>query len=278
MLSLSKFGVPGINVDPSESYLEAKAAYLAYSKKSRPVPITKEQPLLELLGTELELGIPEHKLPNESKIVFKENELGIAHLTKYYSSRSKESLQQQRYLMDHAKYFYTLLPCSKGKSIAICTGVITMPYNFRKETEQRKENLEMAVDFCKRNVLSLELADEWNYYPNEETTMFVLRSETPIEEQVEDWNASFRKWLLLNRKSLEKTVCKSWDSATLLEDLATDRAMPVKIQNLADFFDQYLAHHDMAKAFIINEETTDRLKFVIRLFDKFKTDKLSERF
>lgn len=202
--------------------------------------IPLKQRMAELLASSFKLGIPHHRLP-ESLVAGDRLLVDLNHADK--KSPAVIEAVKSNYLQltygEHYYQFYTLIELDTGHSYAICTALVSMPYLNAikgKENEIVKEANELGLYAFPHH--------EWSWHQPEETGLILYMKQTPVEKTVEDWNKSFRKWVIERSKLLQQTVFDTEEEReTFLKtvgDICRDATFPLEVQSVKELYDTYI--------------------------------------
>ena len=200
--------------------------------------------ITELVGAKFGLGVSKHRLPEDCAI---EQGLGIdvnhcnrKSLKVQECLRTGSSLYSNIKTLDHTRHYYQLLPLASGKYFAMETAIVSMPYKAAVKHRQI-ELLQEASDFG----LNLYEHEEWSWHSladDSETTLFIYMKKTPIQDLVNEWEGSFKKWVIENSKLIQQSQKLTETEFEMLgyaiRDVCQDPHFPLSIKTFEqhDYF------------------------------------------
>lgn len=207
------------------------------NQKQRMTPIKEE--IAELFAAKFNLGIPEHKLPDE--VVFKDN---ITVDFNHYNPKStiakdgiKTNLNQMPF-DDHCYRFFHLNRLSSGHYGAFCSAKVSMPY---LDSIQKRENLDKVIEAANDLGWHCTLHNHWSWwYPNK-TALILYQPKTPIANKLALFDKSFRKWVIERQEILKHEPYSNRDDLEkVIEDTAYDNTFPFDVESFDDLSSKYL--------------------------------------
>ena len=123
---------------------------------------------------------------------------------------------------DHIKKYWKPVPLKSGFSVAVCTAVVSMPYN---PVVPPVEKIFSAADAVGWRATS---HPDWAWHAPGETGLFLYMPKTPFPQRAAELQKSFRWWVLENTQILRMRL-GHFDQALLekvLMDIRRDSSYP----------------------------------------------------
>jgi hypothetical protein len=222
---------------PNEAYELLKQLSVGIEKRQKTDPIKEE--FAELFAAKFNLGIPEHKLPDET--VFKD---GMAVDFNYCNLKSdivKNGIKTNYIRMpfdDHCYRFFHLNRLSSGHYGAFCSAEVSMPY---LEAIQKREDIDEIIEAANDLGWYCTLHNDWSWwYPNK-TALILYQPKTPITNKLALFDKSFRKWVIERREILKhEPYSNREDLEKVIEDTVYDNTFPLDVGSFDDLCNKYL--------------------------------------
>lgn len=205
-------------------------------------PATKEL-MAEHFATAFGLGIPQHKLPDEHLVVFKEwPGVDIQHSASPDDSEKVwKGVRDNRITFpydDHVWSFYHLLRLDTGHFIALCTSRVSMPYIKAVEAPEKVRDI---VDTANEYGWYCTAHHEWSWHSPGNSALFLFQPKTPVQTRINAWEGSFRKWVIERQELLKlERYSVPEDLANRIEDIAGDKTFPLDVQSFEELCECYL--------------------------------------
>ncbi len=211
----------------------------AIEDKTRPKTRPIKEAVAEIFSIKFNLGIPEHKLPEE--IVFKDNiSVDFNHCnpkSKLVIDGIKSNLNNMPF-DDHCFRFFHLSRLSSGHYGALCSAKVSMPY---LEAIQKREDLDKAVAAATDLGWYCTLHNDWSWwYPNK-TALILYQPKTPALNRLALFDKSFRKWVIERQAILKhEPYSNREDLEKVIEDTVYDNTFPFDVESFKELCDKYL--------------------------------------
>lgn len=194
--------------------------------------------VIKIFAREFNLGIPEFDLP---KSVIKIEPLisDIYNSQDYFSNSHTDMLAN-----DHVVEFYHLVKLNTGKSIAVCTSYVSMPYPFQGDgdEEKRGENWETNIypEILKQahnRGWYVFRHDHWSWWNRGNTALLLFMQKTPVSKRLAMWQNSFKKWVFERKQVLVQSQFSDLGLLNMaIEDICYgDALFPLDVLNPEDF-------------------------------------------
>jgi hypothetical protein len=227
----------------------------------------KKADLAEIFATNFDLGMPEHRLP-ENIIWYDHMCIDLNHAVASSSSVKKSVSHNITYLPNdsHVWQFYHLVKLSSGFNIAICTARVSMPYLEAIEADINKQEM---VDIANEHGLYCTFHNEWSWHYPDATALVLYQPKIAVPTLLSLWEKSFRKWVIERKEMLIHEPFHDRDLLSkTIEDTVGDNAFPLDITTYEELMDKYLTpyvgiHEDEEYPFWMKEA-------YIYLIDKWK--------
>ena len=123
---------------------------------------------------------------------------------------------------DHTKEYWKPVPLKSGFSVAICTAVVSMPYN---EGIPALTEIASAADAFGWQATA---HPEWAWHYPGKTGLFLYTPKTPFHQRAAELQKSFRGWVLENRKRILmlEDARHPHDLDRAIRDISKDAACP----------------------------------------------------
>lgn len=206
---------------------------------------TKEL-MAEHFATAFGLGIPEHKLPDEHLILFKEwpgVDLKYSALPDK-SEKVRKGVRDNRIAFpydDHVWSFFHLVRFETGHNVALCTSRVSMPYRKAIEAPEKvREIVDAATEYgwyCTQH-------HDWSWHSPGNSALFLFQPKTPTQARLNAWNGSFRKWVAERQELLKmERYGVSEDLAKRIDDIVWDTTFPLDVEGFEELCERYLGPH-----------------------------------
>lgn len=211
-------------------------------EERKKAPATKEL-MAEHFATAFGLGIPEHKLPDEHLVVFKEwPGIDLQHCApKDESEKVRKGVRDNQIHFPHDKHvrrFYHLVRLDTGHYVALCTSCASMPY---LDNIKAPETVREIVDTANEYGWYCTAHHEWSWIEPNETGLFLFQPKTPVQTRLNAWNGSFRKWVIERQELLKLERSSNPEQlAYRIEDIARDKTFPLDVQSFDELCERYL--------------------------------------
>lgn len=196
-----------------------------------------------LFAKKFQLGIPSHEIKDlKNVLIIDQFNIDLNYANKdFVEQEDKLAYLQQLHLPyeDHVWHFYHLLPLDTGYYLAKPTAKVIMPYVSNKYLVQKtSEIMAKAKDFG----LRCTSHHEWSWHQPEETVLYLLEYHTPIEKIKQEWDTSFRKFVIENCKVLESIPFNEKNKLNeAIQLIKTDESFPLNCNSYNELMDNYLS-------------------------------------
>lgn len=188
--------------------------------------------VMDAFSAAFNLGIPAHKLPEDTVVKERFLPVDIAHCDSSHPFL-QERIQGRTHGMqadDHLYRFYHLVELNSGYTVALCTSYVSMPYL------ERLADMSEILDKSEACGLRVFRQDQWAWWFPNRTGLLLYVQKTPVIDRLNAWEGSFRKWVIENSKALEMRT----GHTNQIEDVTHDPTFPMHVTCWNDLLDGYL--------------------------------------
>ena len=196
--------------------------------------------LAELFADAARLGLPSHRVPEGT---VRTGGLGVDWR---HCDPASESVRQAVRgglclpLDDHTDKCVHLSRLASGSWAAICTACVSQPWLPQLENAEAWEQMASVADnlgwICSTH-------DDWSWHDPGRTGLILWQPKTPVRTLLEQWDGSFRKWVVERRKTLLMEAKGDKNFAKVIDDLAGDETFPLAVRDwdelVETYFDRY---------------------------------------
>ena len=226
----------GVNLTLEANELLGKIL-AAVEKRENSLPL-KER-FAEMFAKEFRLGIPLHNLPKDL-LAREYPRVDLNHSAKPSESdllkKAVTSVLSHPH-SDHCWNFFHLLKLSSGRSVAVCTAEVSMPYMEALRGDAEKE----VFNHAKEIGMWVTFHHDWSWWYPGKTSLILWQPKTPVSQMLAGWSKSFKKWVMERREILKFEDYE--DSVALLnaiEDVCDDKHFPLEFESYEDLQETYL--------------------------------------
>jgi hypothetical protein len=201
---------------------------------------TLKEQVSEIFALKFNLGIPEHKLPED--VLIKDNIAVDLNHCNPKSEIAKDGIRTNHPKLpfdDHEYRFFHLNKLSSGHYVAFCSAKVSMPYLEAIEKREDKDKVIYSANDLGWNVT---FHPDWSWwYPNK-TALIVYQPKTPIANKLAMFDKSFRKWVVERLEILKNELYPNReDLEKVIEDLAYDNTFPLDVNSFEELCERYLS-------------------------------------
>lgn len=143
-------------------------------------------------------------------------------------------------LDDHTERHFHLSRLASGSWTAICTALVSQPSLPQLDDTAAWERMASVADglgwICTTH-------DDWSWHDPGRTGLILWQPKTPVRTLLEQWDGSFRKWVIERRKTLLMEAKGNKDFAKVIDDLSGDETFPLAVRDwnelVETYFDRY---------------------------------------
>jgi hypothetical protein len=136
---------------------------------------------------------------------------------------------------DHRVHFYESLPLSSGKFVEYEQAMVSMPY---VDAMGMPRKLGEAAHLAGRIGWTFSVLPEWSWYAPGATTLVLFRRSTTHTAMLQAWEGSFKRWLIENRSSLNKSAGAT--RKKVIADIVDCQHLPLNLKDFEDCRERYL--------------------------------------
>lgn len=136
---------------------------------------------------------------------------------------------------DHRTRFYESLPLASGKFVEYQQAMVSMPY---ADVTGLPNKLDEAARLAGRIGWTCTVLPEWSWYASNATTLVLFRRSTLHMAMLHAWEGSFKRWLIENRSSLNKSAGST--RKKVIADIVDCQHLPLDLQDFEDCRERYL--------------------------------------
>ncbi len=196
--------------------------------------------LAVLFADAVRLGLPSHRVPEGA---VRTGGLGVDWLHCDPASDSVRKIVREGLrlpLDDHTERYFHMSRLASGSWAAICTARVSQPWQQHLEHSEAWERMSSVADdlgwICSTH-------DDWSWHDPGRTGLILWQPRTPVRTLLEQWDGSFRKWVVERRKALLMEAKGHKDFAKVIDDLSGDGTFPLAVRDwdelLETYFDRY---------------------------------------
>ena len=196
--------------------------------------------LAELFADSARLGLPSHRVPEGT---VRTGSLGVDW---QYCDPVSDSVRKivreglRLPLDDHTERHFHLSRLASGSWAAVCTARVSQPWLPQlNDAEAWARMASVANDLgwiCSTH-------DDWSWHDPGRTGLILWQPKTPVRTLLEQWDGSFRKWVVERRKALLMEAKGHKDFAKVIDDLSGDETFPLAVRDwdelVETYFDRY---------------------------------------
>lgn len=196
--------------------------------------------LAELFSDAARLGLPSHRVPEGA---VRTGGLGVDWRHCDPASESVRKIVREGLrlpLDDHTERHFHLSRLASGSWAAICTARVSQPWLQQLEHSEAWDLMSSVADdlgwICSTH-------DDWSWHDPGRTGLILWQPRTPVRTLLEQWDGSFRKWVVERRKALLMEAKGHKDFAKVIDDLCGDETFPLAVRDwdelVETYFDRY---------------------------------------
>lgn len=196
--------------------------------------------LAELFADAARLGLPSHRVPEGA---VRTGGLGVdwAHCDPASDTVRKIVREGLRLpLDDHTERHFHLSRLASSSWAAICTARVSQPWLPQLDDADAWERMASVAEdlgwICSTH-------DDWSWHDPGRTGLILWQPKTPVRTLLEQWDGSFRKWVVERRKALLMEAKGHKDFAKVIDDLSSDETFPLAVRDwdelVETYFDRY---------------------------------------
>jgi len=196
--------------------------------------------LAELFADAARLGLPSHRVPEGA---VRTGGLGVdwAHCDPASDSVRKIVREGLRLpLDDHTERYFHLSRLASGSWATMCTARVSQPWLPQFDDAEAWEQM---ASVAKDLGWNCSIHNDWSWHDPGRTGLILWQPKTPVCMLLEQWDGSFRKWVVERRKILLMEAKGQKDFAKVIDDLSGDETFPLAARDwdelVETYFDRY---------------------------------------